>query len=119
MKDYLAVMEHEGIISVCFYIENEKPFAIGEKMNEINEEAYMNGYNWEMFFNYYLEKYEPDILEEMEADPEAGMYVAYYNDTAENKKRAEKFAQIIENLIENEDTLYKIVTEEGGEIEWD
>ena len=37
-------------------------------MNEINEEAYMNGYNWDAFFNYYLEENAPDILESLESD---------------------------------------------------
>lgn len=50
-------------IDVWFYNENDKPFAIGEKMCAINEKAYMNGYNWDIFFNYYLAKNAPDILE--------------------------------------------------------
>ena len=64
-------------------------------MNEINEEAYMNGYNWDAFFNYYLEENAPDILESMESDPEAGSYAAYFEDTAENEQKAKRFADII------------------------
>jgi hypothetical protein len=119
MADYTAVVRHENSISVCFYIEQDKPFAIGEKMNELNEEAYMNGYNWDAFFNYYLPKYAPDVTEGMNTDPEAGMYVAYYALTPENEARAEKFAAIICSLVENEAELYRIVREEGGEIVWD
>ena len=44
-----------GNIVLLFQNEVEKILAIGEQMNEINEEAYMNGYNWDAFFNYYLE----------------------------------------------------------------
>ena len=117
--DYVQCVEQEESISVCFYIEEDKPFAIGEKMNEINNDAYMNGYNWEAFFNYYLPKYAPDVIKEMDTDSEAGMYVAYYDLTPKNKARAEKFAEIIFNLIENEEELYRIIREEGGDIEWD
>ena len=119
MKDYLAIVKHENSISVCLYIEKDKIMAIGDKMNELNEEAYMNGYNWEAFFNYYLSKHQPDILQNMESDPEAGMYAAYYNLTADNELKAHKFSQIIEDLIENENKLYEIVKNEGEEIEWD
>lgn len=88
-------------------------------MNEINEEAYMNGYNWDAFFNYYLAKNAPDILENMESDPEAGSYAAYFEDTRENEERAKRFADIIISLIENEEDIYKILREKGDEIEWD
>ena len=119
MNDYVAIVKYEGGISVCLYIENEKLFTIGEKMNAINEEAYMNGYNWEAFLNYYLGKNAPDVLNEMNTDPEAGMYSAYYKLTPENEKRAEKFVEIIHSLVENEEELYRIVREEGDNIEWD
>lgn len=118
-SDYVFIVKHEDRLSVCFDIGHDIPFDIGEKMNEINDEAYMNGYNWEAFFNYYLPKYAPDALEEMDIDSEAGMYVALYPLTAKNEARAEKFLEIIRSLIENEEELYRIVREEGGEIEWD
>lgn len=119
MADYVSIVKYEGGISVCLYIESQKLFTIGEKMNELKEEAYMNGYNWEAFFNYYLKKNAPDILEGMDTDPEAGMYSAYYDLTPENESRAEKFVEIIHSLVENEEELYRIVREEGDEIEWD
>lgn len=40
MKDYVKLIKHDTTISVCFYIEMDKPFAIGEKMYEIDENAY-------------------------------------------------------------------------------
>lgn len=119
MTDYVKVFNLENSTEVCFYIEHSKPFAVGEKMNEICEEAYMNGYNWEAFFNHYLEKNAPELLIGMSTDPEAGMYVAYYNLTPENEKKVKKFAEIIEHLIENEEELYSLVRDEGDMIEWD
>ncbi len=121
MDQYAAIVEHEDSkkISVCFWIEKEKPFVIGEKMYEIHSEAYMNGYNWEAFFNYYLPKYYPDITANMNTDPEAGSYIAYYEMNPENEKRAKKFVEIICDLIENEEKLYSILKNEGDHIEWD
>ncbi len=119
MSDYVAVVKGDESISVCLYVEEDKILTIGEKMNAICEDAYMNGYNWEAFLNYYLEKNAPDVLEEMETDPEAGMYAAYYPTSPENEARANKFAEIIRSLIEDEEELYRIVEEEGDEIEWD
>ena len=51
-NNYVAIIETDKHISISFYVENKEILTIGEKMNEINEEAYMNGYNWEAFFNY-------------------------------------------------------------------
>ena len=79
----------------------------------------MNANNWEAFFSYYLKKNAPDLLDGMESDPEAGMYAAYYDLTPENEQKAERFAELITSLVENEEELYRIVQEEGGEIEWD
>ncbi len=119
MKDYVEKITHENTISVCLFVEKEKVMAIGEKMNAINDLAYMNGYNWEAFFNYYLEKNYPEVFEGMETDPEAGMYAANYELNPENEKKADQFVSIIENLIENESILLEIVEKEGEAIAWD
>lgn len=119
MTDYVSIIKGEDTIQVCLYNTDAKVMEIGKKMNALNEEAYMNGYNWEAFFNYYLAKNAPDVLEEMGSDPEADMYAAFYPLTPDNELRANKFAEIIQHLIENEDELYHIVEENGDEIEWD
>ena len=119
MKDYLKVFSSDDYAEACLYVSGQKVLGIGEKMNEINEYAYMNGYNWEAFFNCYLEINAPDLLEGMKTDPEADMYVAYYDLTPENKKKSEKFAEIITSLIENEEELYQFLRDNGDEIEWD
>lgn len=122
------ILEHEyvqihtngsGNIVLLFEDEKEKPLAVGQKMYEINEDAYMNGYNWDAFFNYYLAEKAPDILESIDSDPEAGTYAAYFEESKENEKKAKRFADIIISLIENEEEIYKIVREKGDEIEWD
>ena len=118
--DYLFIMRHDdGSIAICFNIENEKILALGEEMNDMREEAYMNGYNWDAFLNYYLAENAPEILEDMESDPEAGSYVAYYEDGAANEDKAKRLADLIISLVENKEAIFKILREKGDEIEWD
>ena len=119
MADYVKVFNMDKIVDICFFTTKEKPFAIGEKMNEICEEAYMNGYNWESFFNCYLKMNAPELLEGLGTDPEADMYAAYYDLTPENEIKAQKFAEIITHLVENEEEIYSFVRDHGDEIEWD
>lgn len=114
----VSLDKYNGQLSVSFYIDGNLK-KIGQNMEKINENAYMNGYNWEAFFNYYLMKNAPDILIGMSTDPEAGMYAAYFDLTPENEIRATKFMEIIQTLFKNEDELYSIVRENGEEIEWD
>ncbi len=59
MPDYVKTGKSGDWIAVWFYNENDKPFAIGEKMCAINEDVYMNGYNWDALFNYYLGVHAP------------------------------------------------------------
>ena len=118
--DYLSIMRHDdGSVAICFNIENNQILALGEEMNDIMEEAYMNGYNWEAFLNYYLAENAQDILEDMETDPEAGSYVAYYEDGAANENKAKRLADIIVSIVENKEEIFKVLREKGNEIEWD
>lgn len=107
-----------GNIVLLFEDEKEKPLAVGQKMYEINREAYMNGYNWDAFLNYYLAENAPDILQSIDSDPEAGTYAAYFAENEENEEKAKRFANIIISLIENEEEIYKILQEKGDKIEW-
>ena len=117
--DYVKILKYGKIMNLTFYIEHDKPFEIGEKINGIYEKAYMNGYNWEAFLNYYLEKKSPEVLEGIEMDPEAGILTAYYDNTLGNEEKAEKLKNIIIDLIENEEKLYKVLKDEGSKINWD
>ena len=116
---YLGIDTQDGQIILSFENEDEIVIKIGEKINEINEDAYMNGYNWDAFFRYYLAKNAPDILNGMKSDTEAGSYTIYFKDTAKNKRKAKRLAEIIVSLIENEEDLYRIIREKGHEIKWD
>ena len=50
MADFVKMSKSEYGISVLLFCEDDKPFKIGEEMYAANENAYMNGYNWEAFF---------------------------------------------------------------------
>ena len=128
MADYASVFRYddeefvdpdEMQVGVEFDVTADKPFAVGEKMTEIDENAYMNGYNWEAFFNFYLAEKAPELLEDLETDTEGSTYIALYPLSDENEKKAERFAKLIETLVEEETELLQFLRERGGEIEWD
>ena len=119
MSDYISVCTYKDWISLNLIAGDERVMAIGEKMEAACPEAYMNGYNWEAFLNYYLEENAPEILEDMDTDPEAGMYVAYFESSPGNEEKAKKLGEMIVHLMENEEEIYQIVREHGEDIEWD
>ncbi len=114
-----ALVETSSGFSVCFYIEQPEIMAIGQKMEEICPEAYMNGYNWEAFLCRYLEQEAPELLEGMGSDPEAGMYAAYYGAAPENRQKAQRLLDTIQSLVEEPEQIYKLLKEQGDQIEWD
>lgn len=119
-REYVQVYANGyGTINLLFEDEKPKAIAVGQKMNEINELAYMNGYNRDAFFNYYLARHAPDILESIDPDPEAGSYLAYFEETPENEEKALRFADIIVSLIENPEEIYQIIRDHADDIEWD
>lgn len=117
MNKFVAVNQHNDHTSVCLSIEEGEIMAIGEKMEAINEEAYMNGYNWEAFLNKYLAIYHEELLNGLEADSEAGAYVALYQNA--DSEKASKLAKVINELINNTTKIYSFLQENGEEIEWD
>jgi len=119
MTDYIEIFQDDSEISVTFIIEYDEILAIGNKMEEINENAYMNGYNWEAFFYSYLEQNAPELLEDYDTDSEAGTFVAFYPATTEGERQAKKLAKLIESLVENEEMIYQFIRDYGDDIEWD
>ncbi len=120
MADRVRLQELDNCIVVSFDAGDEKIMAIGAKMQEMCEAAYMNGYNWEAFLNAYLEQNSPEVLEALDSDPEAEMYSVYINDTGdEGKALAEKLKKILEDLFDNEDEIYGFLKEYADDIEWD
>jgi hypothetical protein len=121
MKDYIKITTKKdfGSISVGLDIKHEKIAGIGQKMKALNEQADMNGYNWEALLNYYLDEKYPAVAGGMGTDANAGKYTAYYKLNPQNEQKAAQLAAIIESLIENEPELYDIVKNNSDEIDWE
>lgn len=119
MSDYITIFTYRNKVSLLLQASDEKIMTLGEKLEALCPNAYMNGYNWEALLQYYLEKNDPDILTGMDSDPEADMYEGHWPLTPENEARANRFADIIRSLVEQEEELCRFVKEYCEEIEWD
>ncbi len=120
MQDLVTVLSNEDGIQISLDVQQDAVLQIGEMMQEIQEEAYMNGENWAIFFQYYLEQYAPDLLEGLESDAEAGMYAAYYETaTPENHQKALQLADLLHALLAHPEQIYQILRTTEDEIEWD
>jgi hypothetical protein len=117
MNDIVTKHTDDDQTSVYFNIEADQVMAIGEKMEAINEQAYMNGYNWEAFLNHYLQNNLPELLDGLDTDSEAGTYVALYDKSQAAK--ADKLVNVINGLIQSPDKIYEYLKKNGEEIEWD
>lgn len=106
-------------VSVCLYVDNASVMAIGTKMNELDERAHMHGYNWEAVLRFFLKANHPQLMEGFGCDPEAGMFVAFYDRSDANRGKAKNLHDILIDLIKNEEQLYTLVQSHSDEIEWD
>lgn len=119
MKEYICINKLDDCIDLVFYIDMERVMAVGEKLEEINENAYMNGENWGILLDFYIKQNVPELIGTFESDAEAGMYAASFENSPEGEKSAQSMADIIISLIEDENELIDFVSEFGEEIEWD
>ena len=107
-------------VAFCLMNNDKKFDEIFEKVSEINEEAYLKGHGWAALIESYLENNYPELYEDYDSDPEAGGYVGrYFGNTKENWEKIRKVAEIVEDLIENEDKIYKYIEENEDDIFWD
>lgn len=119
MESYINKMVLGDEITVSFYIDHEQPLAAARAVRRKMPDVEMNGYNWDALLVCYLDENAPDLLNDLDSDPEAGMYTAIYPDSPENRKRADQLCEIIEELCENEDTIAEFVQEFADEIAWE
>jgi hypothetical protein len=115
----LIEMPEHNSISVCVYNEQDELHALGERINERFEEAYMNGYNWDALIRFYVAGIEPNLMKEVETDPEAGMFSAYMSYSSENLGKMKRFESHILAMLADETSLMEFITEHYSEIEWD
>ncbi len=110
---------HADYVSIYLDIEAPDIAAIGSRMQEINGEAYMNGYNWDAFIDRYLAIKHPEMRPDLERDPEAGTYVGLYENNAAGNKKADRLVEILNHLMANPEEIYAFLHEEGDGVEWD
>lgn len=106
-------------ISVCVYNEHEGLFALGERIHEKHEQAYMNGYNWDALIRFYVEQKDPELMATVETDPEAGMFAAYTSHSPENLEKMKRFESLVREMVSSDDQLMAFVDANVEEIEWD
>jgi hypothetical protein len=112
--------EHDsGSISLCVYNEHDGLLALGKKISERFEAAYMNGYNWDALIRYYVASVDPDLMNEVETDPEAGMFSAYMSYSPENLAKMKQFESHVRSMLADEAALMTFIEQNYDEIEWD
>lgn len=119
--DCIALVElpdHDSI-SVCVYSEKEGLFELGERINARFDDAYMNGYNWEVLIRFYVSGIDPELMAEIESDPESGMYSAYMSFSPENLEKMKRFEAHVRMMVADETALMKFIEKHLDEIEWD
>lgn len=115
----LIEMPEHNAISVCVYIENDEILALGERINAEFDEAYMNGYGWDAVIRFYVEQVDPELMNVVKTDPEAGMFSAYTIYSPENLDAMKRFESHVSAMLADEQTLRKFIGENRDDIEWD
>ena len=120
MADLVRMSVYEDYISISFDVGTPELMTLGDKMNEICDQAYMNGYNWDAFLNSYIEENKPELLELIDSDPEADMYCVYINDVNDDTKAmAEELAAMLESFLSDEGAVLSFLKSNEDNIEWD
>jgi hypothetical protein len=114
----LEMPDHRSV-SVCVYNEQEGLFELGERINARFEQAYMNGYNWDALIRFYVASVDHALMDEVESDPEAGMFSAYMSYSPENVEKMKRFESHVRAMVADEGTLMGFIEEHYEEIEWD
>jgi Immunity protein 51 len=115
----LTEMPDHDSISVCVFNEHDGLFALGERINAKHEEAYMNGYNWDALIRFYVGQKDPALMQDVETDPEAGMFSAYMSFTPENLEKMKRFEAHVRAMLADEKALMQFIDAHCDEIEWD
>lgn len=116
--ELIEMPDHDSI-SVCVSIADDGLLALGEKINARFEEAYMNGDNWDALIRFYVARVDPDLMREVESDPEAGMFSAYMSYSPDNLRKMKRFESYIRAMLVDEKSLMDFIKKHYEEIEWD
>ncbi len=92
---------------------------MGDRINEKHEEAYMIGYGWDALIRFYVGEKDRELMQEVETDPEAGMFSAYMKFSPENLEKMKRFEVHVRAMVADEKALMEFVDAHCDEIEWD
>lgn len=109
----------DGHISLLLHVDQEPLLSLGERINEPFEEAYMTGDNWGAVIHHFLALNDPELLDALEPDPEAGTYVAVMNHSAENLSAMHRVADHIRALLRDKTALMAFLETHRDAIPWD
>ena len=79
----------------------------------------MNGYDWDTLVRFYVANTDPDLMNEVETDPEAGMFSTYMAHSPENLEKMKRFESHIRTMLAGESTLMEFIEANSDEVEWD
>lgn len=114
----LEMPDHKSV-SVCVFNEHEGLFELGQRINARFEEAYMNGYNWDALIRFYVASVDPALMDEVETDPEAGMFSANMSYSPDNVAKMKRFEAHVRAMVADEEALMRFIEKHHEEIEWD
>lgn len=114
----LHAMPEYGQLSLCVYIDRDELFRLGERITERFPDAYMNGYSWSSLISCYVSEVDPELMDEVETDPEAGMVAVYMNYSEENLVKMRRFESHVLAMLADEAALMAFVETHYGDIEW-
>lgn len=110
----------DDLITLHVYCENDELFQLGQRINERFENAYMNGYNWEVLIDYDVKRIEPTLLSAIVPDPEAGLYAADMRGcNPANLQTMKRFEAHVRALLKDEQTVTSFIEKHYKDIEWD
>lgn len=112
-------MPEVGQLSLCVYIDRDELFQLGERITERFPDAYMNGYSWSSLIWHYVRVVDPELLEEVKDDPEAGMVTAYMDHSEENLLKMRRFESHVLAMLADEPALMAFIEAHYDDIEWD
>ncbi|MEQ8571989.1 MAG: Imm51 family immunity protein [Deltaproteobacteria bacterium] len=111
--------EENDFVSVCLYVEDGALAALGERINAAFEDAYMNGYNWDILISAYVRTRNPALANKVERDPEAGLASFSLAYSRENIQVMRSYKVLVHELLKDEGALFQFIRDTEPSIDWD
>lgn len=115
----VRVLCYEDRYAIWFNQENERPFVFGKKITEAFPQVEMTPQNWFALINFTISKNDPKLLENLETDPYADTFLGFYiGISKENEDKSLRLANLILDLITNDDKVLKFIKENLKDIKF-